>query len=420
MLNIAKYFYPNDRKLDFVFQNLLQVRAHNFNTDLYPLETLITASDPMRDAQGKLVNYKAGAVFQLPETYVDEDRGVVITRDQWTRDALYLNFECHPDTHFASHEHADRGRFVFAALGRNWAWQDSRPHETAQANSVLIDGVGQGFFPTYGRWLGYTDNKDTTLASYAYDWKWQKEAGMWPDDDSRFTAPFYASLRDNAKHLDPAITESDPLPQIVAYYKPYIVGNPRFWDEDSWVVRQANNPVRYAFREAGLVRGAHPYALITDDIKKDDATHTYKWLMQLEEDPYIAHQEHTGNVRDIVLAEKNGDRLLLLRVLDQDAGEPAAFTEHYPTEYKLQGNPLSQPTMYRLTVPSMIVAYHSRVVLYPLRKGEPLPAIQWDAGTGNAQLSGAALHDELDFTASADGRTKTRILRDGQTISQTK
>ncbi len=155
---------------------------------------------------------------------------------------------------------------------------------------------------------------------------------MWPDDDSRFTAPFYASLRDNAKHLDPAITESDPLPQIVAYYKPYIVGNPRFWDEDSWVVRQANNPVRYAFREAGLVRGAHPYALITDDIKKDDATHTYKWLMQLEEDPYIAHQEHTGNVRDIVLAEKNGDRLCC-----------------YACSIRTPASPLPSPSIIRLS-----------------------------------------------------------------------
>lgn len=421
---VNKYFYPNDRKLDYVFQNTPEVRKGSFGTDLYIVEAMITASDPDRDASGKLVDYKAGAVFELPPSYTDDARGVMITRDKWTKDGLYLNFECHPDTVFASHDHADRGRFVLTALGRNWAWQDSRPHETAEASSVLIDDVGQGFFPTYAKWLGHRDSAQGAFAScdasYAYDWKWRKEAGMWPDDDPRFKTPFYATQRNNSPELDPAITEYEPSPQIVAFYKPYLAGNPRLWDEDSWVVRQANNPVKFAFRSAGVVRGAHPYAVVIDDLQKDSGPHVYKWLMQLEEDLQVESQTKFPGGRDIVMMEKTGDRRLLVRVLD-DAGAPSAegAAQHFGADFKLQGMAAEHPVMYRLTVPTTATVFRGKVILYPFVKGDQLPAITWDARTGKAALRWQDAADELDFTAQPDGRTTLQVMRNGVAVAVT-
>jgi len=422
-LMIAKYFYPDDAKLDYVFQNTTEVRHGNFGTDLYIVEAMITASDPRRDAAGKLVDYKAGAVFNLPDTYADEHRGVVITRDAWTPNALYLNFECHPDTVFASHDHADRGRFVLSALGRNWAWQDSRPHDTAEASSVLIDDAGQGFFPTYAKWLGMTDTAAGTFAgcdaTYPYDWKWRKEAGMWPDDDPRLQTPFYETQRNNSPALDRATTEYDPSPSVVAYYKDYLAGNPRMWDEDSWVVRQPNNPVQYAFRSAGLVRGPHPYALVVDDIRKDASPHTYKWLMQLEEDLYVAAQSRHDGMRDVVLAEKKGNRRLLLRFFEGTEGSGEAVAEHVGADYKLAGQAAQHPILYRLTVPTMAVTYASKVLLYPFHAGEPLPDSTWNPVANKATFGGDDSADEIDFSRGSDGRTHAAILRAGRQVAAT-
>ena len=56
------------------------------------------------------------------------------------------------------------------------------------------------------------------------------------------------------------------------------------WDEYSRPVRVPFNPVQKAFRTAGLIRGANPYVLIMDDIKKDDQAHTYDWNMMFDPD----------------------------------------------------------------------------------------------------------------------------------------
>ena len=423
MAMIAKYFYPQDSKFDFVYQNVPEVRKGSFATDLYLLEAMIVASDPDRDASGKLVDYKAGAVFHLPDTYADEHRGVAITRSGWTPDAMYLNFECHPDTTFASHDHADRGRFVLTALGRNWGWQDSRPHETGEASSVLINDIGQGFFPTYAKWLGLSDSVAGTFAgcdaSYAYDWRWRKEAGMWADDDYRFKTAFYSTQRQNSPALDRSITEYDPSSQIVAYYKNYLAGYPRMWDEDSWVVRQPFNPVDYAFRSAGLIRGPHPYALIVDDIQKDAHAHEYKWLMQLEEDLYIQQQTVHDGVRDVILSEKDGNRRLLVRVFDASDASGTAVAEHVGAEYKLQGNPTQKPILYRLTIPTKTTTYASKVLLYAFHDGEPLPSSSWNEKTGKATVAWMGLKDEVNFNQGHDGHTSVAVKRDGKDIAGT-
>lgn len=423
-LMIAKYFYPDDPKLDYVYQHTLEARTNNFAKDLFLLEAMIVASDPRRDAEGKLVDYHAGADFHLPTSYTDDARGVTITRSDWSRDALYLNFECQPDTTYATHDHADRGRFVLSALGRNWAWQDSRPHETANTNSVLIDDQGQGFYPPPAKWLGVSDTPQATFAgcdaTYPYTWKWRKQAGMWEDDDPRFQTDFYRALRGNSPKLDKSTTEYDPSPSVVAYYKDYLAGNPRMWDEDSWVVRQPNNPVQYAFREAGIVRSDHPYAVIVDDIRKDATAHDYKWLMQLEDDLLIEKQTVHDGIRDIILAEKKGDRRLLVRVFDSPDASAPAIAEHYNADIKVQGLPQSATMMYRLTIPTKATVFASKIILYPFHTGEPLPNSTWNARTGKATVLLPSATDELTFNTSQEGRTRVMIARNGKPIATTK
>lgn len=422
-LMVARYLFPDDRRLDYVFQNLKSVHDDNFASDFFMVPMLVTASDARRDAGGRLVDYHAGADFHLPDTYADENRGVVITRSDWSRDALYLNFECHPDTTFASHDHADRGRFVLTALGRNWAWQDSRPHETGQTNAVTVDGMGQGYFAPPANWLGMSDSTDATFAGcdahYAYNWKWLKEAAMWSADDPRLKLPHYMLLKQKIDERNGTPAEYDPSPSVVAYYADYLKGNPLMWDEDSWVVRQPNNPVKLAMRSAGMVRGEHAYALIVDDLQKDDATHHYEWNMQLEPDIYLLRQSSHNGVLDVILAEKDGSRRLLLRFFDPQGLDTAkgAYTEHYGGAYNMGGVNYQAPDMYRLVVPTRAVVYHSKTLLFAYREGDPLPDSQWDASAASATVNWAGEQDTMLFRTNAEGRTVFVVKRDGKQIA---
>jgi hypothetical protein len=420
---VAKFFYPDDANIDYVFRNLPDVKAGNLAHDYFMDEILITASDP------SAVNPVAqtgdiGKTLHLSDTYADEARGVVITRSDWSKDALYLNFSCHPDTTFPSHDHADRGRFVLSGLGRNWAWQDSRPHDTGDTNSILIDGVGQGYFATPAKWLGMQTSEAGSMAScdvkYPYDWRWLKPLTLWAADDSRFDTPFYRWARKGALAADRSHAELDPSPVVRAYYDGYQAGNPMMWDEDSWVVRQPNNPVLYAFRSAGLVRGPHPYAVIVDDLRKDDATHRYSWIMQLEPDLELRSQHVEKGVRDIVVAEKNGNRRLLLRVLTD--GEPAgdAYTENYSATVALRSLIPFAQGVYRLVIPVQDSALRMRVLLYPYREGEQLPASSWSPDHRRLSVEWPEQKDSIFFTVDGAERTGLTVLRNGKQILSSK
>ena len=131
----------------------------------------------------------------------------------------------------------------------------------------------------------------------------------------------------------------------------------RTW-ERSWSMR--SDPVQRAFRTAGLVRGAHPYAIIVDDIQKDGEPHLYKWLMQVADDLEVDSIGVTENgakpspelqmaagrgsnyrnpiyLADFELREasvprddrgrplhKPDDHLLLVRVMQNESVEPAS------------------------------------------------------------------------------------------------
>ena len=421
-LAVAKYFYPNDKKLDYVFQNIVNVQKNDFASDFFIEAMLVTANDPMHAKDGSLVDYRAGAVLGIPNTYTDEHRGVVITRSAWTPEALYMNFECHPDTTFASHDHADRGRFVLSGVGRNWAWQDSRPHDSGDTSVVTIDGVGEGFFPPPAKYLGMVDKPEATFAAcdakYAYDWRWLKEVTMWDPNDPRLKTRVYASYLADIEKVDHAKVEYDPSPNVVGYYEGYLAGNPLMWGNDSWVPRMANNPVLRAFRTAGIVRGAHPYAVVADDIQKDNAEHLYTWLMSLEMDILLVDQTVHDGMRDIILGDKVSNRRLLVRVLNvaDASGAKPAFAEHYRAAFKLQGNAPQAPEMYRLVIPSTSVAPDYKVMMFAFHEGDPLPISLWNADHSAATVEWRDQKDLITFTSGTQQKTHIGIVRSGKQV----
>jgi hypothetical protein len=60
------------------------------------------------------------------------------------------------------------------------------------------------------------------------------------------------------------------------------------------------------------------------------------------------------------------------------------------------------------------VAY--RMLLIPLRHGEPLPGIAYDPAGGKATITWADQKDGIAFTAGPDHRTSVRVERDGKAV----
>ena len=150
--------------------------------------------------------------------------------------------------------------------------------------------------------------------------------------------------------------------------------------------RKPFNPVRKCFRTLLLVRGPHPYLLVADDVKKDDATHKYEWLLQLDTDITLLRQQGS----DAILAINDGADLkrLLIRVIPPAEGSwqwrtPVGIKlESYegkqtPGKGALKGRHLAGK---RLVVTcDGVVEPGFKIMILPYREGDSIPATQQTA-----------------------------------------
>ena len=462
-----KTFYPSDPAVDLMLRRVLAtspayagarmdypVQVAGAGEKLHMIEPLLWAADPAPVPSDP-------AALGAPLTFFDPLRSTLTSRSSWDSNALFVEMECRTDSVGSSHEHADRGNFTLAALGRTWAKENMRSVETRHHNGILIDGRGQGLWGGPGKWLGLADSADFLIAACdakeAYDWWWPKEAVTGdPAMKIRYDYPRWESYRqgweDFRKVHGVGPFEKDPRPSVVAHWKGFEDkgGGPRMWDEDGWPVRLPFNPVAKAFRTMLMARGEHPYALLVDDIRKDGgdspAEHLYEWLMQTGENTDVVWAKDG----DLILCDatvprdehgqpkpKKGDRLLLVRVLN--ANVPAKPGD-YPTkpsfrletferkdtvvpEEKTPKGALSGSRSYgldrRLVIASRSASPDFRILLYPLRQGDPMPVTEWDASreavtlkVGGAEGAGGVT-DRITLAASADGRTRVSVSRNG-------
>lgn len=435
-----KHFYPDDRLVDFVLQE--SIAAQNTGSDYldggrgYLLHQLIWAHDP----EG--VDYDDGLALGLEQTFFDPERNSLITRSDWSRDALCLQFEARADGIAANHQHADRGNFTLAGAGRLWAMDRFRGIESRHHNNVIIDGKGQGYFPTPATWLGLSDSDTATLAAadlkYAYDWAWPgTPPGFVDADEPRRQYPRWRRFAENADAFlashpgFDAAAAIDRSPVVEAFYNGFESGDPRLWDEYGRPLRVPHNPVQKAIRSVALVRGPHPYALVVDDIRKDDAAHLYEWIMMTPNDVELAAITTdeillcdtstaigTGTLRPR-LAE--GNPLLLVKVLDMavpgdESTRPAIRLETF--EYKDARDWPEGRTFglaKRLVIPSLAVEPGYKVLLFPHRHGDPRPTITWDARRTSVTVAWDDQVDTIEFPRDDEGRTGVAVTRDGRT-----
>jgi hypothetical protein len=435
-LMMWRYFYPDDPRIDFLWQNYVQSTQGKPYADRYHIiEPLIWCTD----GPAQPVDYAAGAKLNLPLALFDPARSSLMARSAWAHDAAAIEFECRTDSVGASHEHADRGVFTFSALGRLWARENFRSPETKFHNGITIDGRGQGFWPGPGKWLGYVDKGWALTAACdekpAYDSWWPKEITTEPADFIRYQYARWSSYlpmsQEFHKNYDGQPIERDDRPSVVAHWTGFTQGDPRMWDEDTWPVRLAFNPVQRAFRTLAFVRSDRPYLMLVDDFQKDAAEHLYEWSMMTGPNTDIASIKDNDIVlcdatvprdADGVARPKAGDRELLVRVLDlSDPAKAADFTtkpfvrlETIERKDTFAPGGRSFGLDRRLVLPSRSVAPNYKVMLFPLRAGEPLPDTSWNGDKTQLTVQWGQQQDKFTFASGPDGRTLLALERAGQ------
>jgi hypothetical protein len=237
--------------------------------------------------------------------------------------------------------------------------------------------------------------------------------------------------------------QPDTSPELVAYYKGTQKTKMRIWGThcflENWgpAMRIEGNPVRSAFRTAGMVRGKRPYAVICDTRNKDGQEHTYDWLMQLPEGTRLASlplpKESAPGViltRAATMGSwgrESADRDLpkgtpallvsLLFASDESANKLAPNTvsnEKLPIRLEqlaMKDVPGSKPTSSRLVITRRAVDPDFKIVLVPIRIGEVIPQISWDQASKTAALKWPDQSDEINFATATSGRPGLEVKR---------
>ena len=433
-----KFAHPSDPVVDILYASTVRALFEkdargpwpNIRTSYAPKWCdLFLATDPL-GAKGDAYDFDAAYDRVLahlrarePLTYFSDYRGVLTTRSAWTRDAAFLYVE--PRHVHGGHTRASRGEFVFAADGRVWARRTEAVESDSAVHSVvLIDGRGEGPFRCVpARTLAVRDAPAATFIAADLTWPYSRVTCS-PGDEEAEPVP----VTPNQSRLRPS-----PLPWMDRPWsflplwnsgnKPVVNGQPTYNSREHhhW---KPYNPVKYAYRTAGLVRGAHPYALIVDDLRKDGQAHTYLWQMHVPDDVTLAKRTAPApakaGVVDLVLAEADGQRRLLVRVLAVGkAPAEAALTreqarlEVYKTERR--GKTHEFP---RLVVPLEGAGGTFKILLYPHRKGDALPETAWSDDGRSLAVSCGDQADTFVFKRGEDGRTRLALSQDGKTVAE--
>ncbi len=415
-----KWIYPDDAGVDFAWRNYIEkiydMDAYGYvYQEIYPngnfcnlLTTIMFTSD--YETGGKAAQSKKAL---QSKSFFAPDRGLAVLRSGHDSLDMMTHFHCRQD--MGGQTYGDRNNFTMSALGRDWVrytyaniFQDTRFH-----SCLLIDDKGVKVTPRDGgkarqpgKVLNFED--DGTMAqvagdaTYAYSWEWDwvnnvpgadypfLGAGYWTEVTE--TPNDFRYQQGTEGHLD------------IPFYE-YASAQTGGFQEH--IVKGPYNPMERVYRTVAMVRCAHPYMLIIDDVQKDSTVHNYKWLAQVAGDLSIeswdVNLEDEDYRCDVILAEPNGNRKLLVRILNNDGytgGIPAVLDTIDINAYY----PLS-----RLLIEANVVTPNFKVMLYPFTAGDPLPVTSWTSLKHGLMVS---IDDEEKIIGfeEIDGRTHIELL----------
>jgi hypothetical protein len=374
------------------------------------------------------------ADLKLPLDFNAPGQGAFSAYSDRTSEAAWMHLYVRPNHYLgAGHHHADAGMFHFSALGVDWFTQSPfhQAYDGKYFNLVQVDGeseptpipggpLGYNGAATY---LGATLGENASIASadltYAYSWRWNTQPPqVWSDE-----------LKSMGWELEPSV-ENLRIWAGTSRYKlrPWWAN----YNSSNYIPtsRAPFNPMQHVFRSTALIRGANPYGIVIDDLKKDDSPHLYQWAAMLNGGVWkadvaglapnqlaLAWREGDPNLESNeakpALTPQRGEPLLLVIALGMEQsgepGRPLIQVETAPGPPDRIGKPLYHD---RLLVNRRAASVKFRILLLPLRAGDPLPTVKYDETTGSATVSS----DTLRFTIGKDQRTRLSASRDGNPL----
>ena len=360
--------------------------------------------------------------------WIDTHGSTIVARSGADSNAVALQFHTRQD--LGGHTFADRGAFALSGLGRIWVklpYALNYGQDSDFSSVVMVDHQAMSVTPQDGSkmripaklagWANSTNALFATCdATYAYTWKWK-----WNHYLSNSAVTISAGYQAETNCLNTFRRSNRRIAESYGY-TPFV--NFPDWNVAGYLEglqRSTNNPMQQVLRTAGLVRGVRPYALVFDDIRKDNTNRLYEWLAQLPWDLTLkagsAVPAGFDPATDCVLAEAatNGTRSLLVRVLSPTNW--TAITE------VVSNAAMNSERFYRLTIACSNVAPAFKIMLYPFAAGDPIPTNTWTASS-NLTVTLGEQTDTFAFAprtmATSDGRSVTMseftLARGGTTL----
>ena len=301
-----KAFYPDDRRPDYLLgrakllggasdEGMREWVLDDFSPDAY--RAAVEKVPRLRLPSVTYPGFVHGVLYDadfVPTTRADLGvpldfdapvHGVFSSYSDATPEAAWVNMMVRPDHYLgAGHHHADAGMVHFSGLGVDWFTQSPfhQAYDGKYFNLVQVDGHSEpenmpGLANGYNAAAKYAGANTAAGGAFAtadltdaYSYRW-------------LTQP----AQDWGEKSKTAGWEMDPSPRIQELF----AGTGRYKMREWWssytysnyvaTSRAPFNPMRYVFRTAGMVRGAHPYGVVVDDLKKDDQPHSYQWAAML-------------------------------------------------------------------------------------------------------------------------------------------
>ena len=457
-LNEIKAFFPGSRQPDYLLSKALQTPGAEsddslrcwpragFNPEAFRKE--IASWKRVRLPSLTYPGFVNGVLYDadivsttradlgLPLDFSAPTHGVFSAYSDRTPEATWINMMVRPNHYLgAGHHHADAGMFHFSALGVDWFTQTSMTQEYHGKffNLVQVDGKSEPEpipgFPNTGilgyngaaTYLGASNTPQFSAAAadltYAYSWRWMTQP-------PQVFTPKISSLA----------WEMDPSPAIQKIF----AGTARYKMRPWWTnytfenfiptSRAPFNPMERVYRNVGLIRGGHPYGLVIDDLKKDDAQHLYQWaampgggVWKASVPGLAANQIALAwrpGLEKKEIAPQAGEPLLIVTALGMDDSGDAKLPLFQVETADGPGDRGGKPQQYeRLVINRRAKEVGFKVLLLPVRAGAPLPVVKYDAGKNSATVSWPDQKDTLRFSRGSDSRTRVSASRGGKALN---
>ena len=457
------YLYPNSKIIDWVYRNTVHddysfmygdgTRVSGWGNNALMFVLFMNSYDKNNDNPAKL---------GISKTFFDGQRGLMITRSDWTSDAMYMHLQCRGAS--GGHVNSDRNGIVVAGAGKLWFTLNGTWSQETYENSVVdIDGrTIPADAP--GKVVAFKNKPVATFVSGDASYAWNHDFGhyAWSVDTKGkpvamnqwdlSTLPTLKQVKEGKVSPPPgwnwvkqsfnefAYTKQDTKNFTMPIYlhPDWLIPN----HSCGALARPSKLQVKDAYRTAGIVRGKFPYMLVLDNYNVgDNEDHDYSWYGHLNTGVHIwkvrNYAMKAGRARarrfikkgdyvfhDIYLVPGNskvnsasqkpdkGTPVLLIRFLEKDHSQSWIHGHDWGGASIVYGT----DGIRRLKVKTVRPVGDFKALLYTYHYGEqPLPTTRWseDGKTLSVNfLKGQSeQHDELTFDQTSTGRPGFSLKR---------